>query len=62
MMGADAMKFTSRIFEGLTLLRGLVEPREGRLLWLLRRGRQKEPQWGAPLGLLVAAIADLEPA
>ena len=28
MMGADAMKFTSRILEGLTLLRGLAEVRK----------------------------------
>jgi hypothetical protein len=27
--GADAMKFTSRILEGLVVCRGLVEPREG---------------------------------
>jgi len=29
MMGADAMKFTSRILEGLVVCRGLVEPRIG---------------------------------
>jgi len=28
-MGADAMKSTSRILEGLTLLWGLVEPQKG---------------------------------
>jgi hypothetical protein len=29
MMGADAMKFTSRILEGLEPCRGLVEPGKG---------------------------------
>jgi hypothetical protein len=29
MMGADAMKFTSRILEGLPARGGLVEPRMG---------------------------------
>ena len=29
MMGTDAMKFTSRILEGLAAVRGLVEVRKG---------------------------------